>query len=81
MEMIQEVWGHLPQSLLDSLVLSFRDRLISLLKVKDTTISHYLSKGMKSNEINEDPSIPQPQLFTTESDEQMMSYFNEIGRK
>ena len=81
MEKFQQVWNDLPQNMLDSLILSFWDRLTWLLKVKDTTISHYLSKGMKFNEIDENRSLSQPQLFTTESDEHMMSYFNEIGWK
>ena len=48
----------------------FQDKLKSLLKiVKDTTFSHYLSKGMKSNQIEDDPSISEPCLFTAESDD------------
>ena len=78
---IQEEWDALNQDMINELVMSFRDRLLSVKKVNGLTISHFLSKGMKSESIPSDPTVYTPILFNPETDALMLQYYNEMGRR
>ena len=80
---IQEEWDNLDQRMINSLVLSFQERLKMVLKTKGESISQYLSKHMDSTNINEAQyeNLPHPPLFDERSDSLMLDLFNKMGRK
>ena len=77
---IEHEWMNLDQQTINSLVLSFHQRLKMVIRVHGKTISPYLSKGMCICRIP-DPIDDPPPLFNSDDDSQMMRLFQEYGRK
>ena len=78
---IQEEWDRLDQEMINQLVFTFRDRLLSVIKTRGETISQYLSARKTSEEIPENTHVSIPELFTKEDDQSMFEYFMEKGRR
>lgn len=80
-ERIKLEWSRLSQITINNLVMSFRERLLCVIKTKGRTISHYLSSHVRSTQIVEDKNIPEPVLFNEKDDDLMLGYYQKMGRK
>ena len=79
---VKREWANFEMESINSLVLSFRNRLIMCKNVGGQSISQFISARLQ--EIPSDNIIPEdqrPPLFTEENDEKMFSEFQKIGRK